>query len=59
VIRQDENVTFVPEESATGGGYLFPGKSDNVELEVDRTWKYFGANLEDALITEDLVVQSV
>ena len=54
LVTYDENVAFVSEESIVDGEYLFPGKSSNVELEVDRTWKYLGANLEDALLTEDL-----
>jgi hypothetical protein len=52
-------VTFVPEDSVAGGGYLFPGKADNPELEVDKAWKYFGVSYEDALIAEDLNVRTV
>ena len=39
-------MTFVPDEG--NGGYLFPGKSTNVDLEVDRVWPYFGSDLSTA-----------
>ena len=28
--------------------YMFPGKANNVDLEVAKAWKMFGANMNNA-----------